>query len=131
MRIWKLCYMDETTIDMDVFDSIELLTDISLKERFKKAIENGQLCEETIEKYKLDANKNYDIGTIVRMFKADGYIIASAKIQTEESGEIQTEPKRYCPHCNKEVIPSKIVGYAWQCLNCDEDFYEFEVRKEY
>ena len=131
MRVWKLIYFDETTDERDVFNNIELLTDISLKERFKKAIEYGQLCEETIEEYKLDANKNYDIGTIVRMFKADGYIIESAEIQTEESGEIQTEPKRYCPHCNKEVIPSKIVGYAWQCLDCDEDFYDFEVRKEY
>lgn len=123
MRIWKLVYMNETTNRMGVFEDMELLTDNKLKERFKRAICLGQLCEETIEEYKLDANKDYDIETIVKIFKADGYTI--------ENAEIQPEPKRLCPHCHKEVIPSETKDYIWQCLDCDEDFYDFEVKKEY
>jgi len=33
----------------------------------------------------------------------------------------------YCKHCGKELSPSTIDGYAFQCFDCDEDFYEFEV----
>lgn len=123
MRIWKLIYLGEMISVYGVFRDIELLTDEKLKERFKQAIDNGQLCEETIEEYKLDSNKNYDIETIVKMFRADGYTI--------DSVEIQTEPKKLCPHCHKEVVRSETTGYTWQCLDCDEDFYDFEVKKEY
>lgn len=69
MRIWKLIYLGEMISVYGVFRDIELLTDEKLKERFKEAIKNGQLCEETIEEYKLDANKDYDIETIVKVFK--------------------------------------------------------------
>lgn len=33
----------------------------------------------------------------------------------------------HCPHCNSKVIPSIEKDYAWQCLNCDEDFIDSEV----
>lgn len=33
---------------------------------------------------------------------------------------------KLCPHCRKPVIESEIPGYRWQCLECDEDFYDFE-----
>ena len=118
MRLWKLIYMDETTNEMDVFRDIEILTDNELKERFKRAIENEQICEELIEEYELDSNKDYSIETIVKIFRIDGYTIESTS-------------KRLCPHCNKEVIRSETKDYIWQCLDCDEDFYDFEVKKEY
>jgi len=31
-----------------------------------------------------------------------------------------------CKKCNNELILSEVEGYKWQCLECDEDFYEFE-----
>lgn len=34
---------------------------------------------------------------------------------------------RYCPHCGKKVTRSENPEYSWQCLDCDEDFYNFEV----
>ena len=80
MRIWKLIYMDETESKYDTLRNLELLTDVSLKERFKQAIDNGQLCEETIEEYNLDSNKDYDIETIVKVFKDDGYTIESVEV---------------------------------------------------
>jgi len=121
MRIWKLIYLGEMISVYGVFRDIELLTDNELKERFKQAIDKGQLCEETIEEYNLDSSQDYDIETIVKIFQADGYTIDSVKI----------EPKVLCPHCNKEVVRSETKDYIWQCLDCDEDFYDFEVKKEY
>jgi hypothetical protein len=38
--------------------------------------------------------------------------------------------KKFCPHCHNEVIKSEIEGYSWQCLECEEDFYHFEVLEE-
>lgn len=37
---------------------------------------------------------------------------------------------KYCPHCRKLVIPSEVDGYDWQCLECDEDFYDCETYDE-
>lgn len=32
-----------------------------------------------------------------------------------------------CPKCGRLLIKSDMKGYAFQCLECDEDFYSFEV----
>lgn len=34
MRVWKLCFIDETTNKTDVFNSTEILDDNSLKKEF-------------------------------------------------------------------------------------------------
>ena len=34
---------------------------------------------------------------------------------------------KFCPHCYKRVSKSTIDGYSWQCIGCDEDFYDFET----
>lgn len=33
----------------------------------------------------------------------------------------------YCPKCGRQLTKSSIKGYTFQCLECDEDFYRFEV----
>lgn len=35
--------------------------------------------------------------------------------------------RRFCPECGRMLLKSRIEGYAFQCMNCDEDFYRFEV----
>lgn len=35
-----------------------------------------------------------------------------------------------CPKCGKRLIPSDNPEYVWQCDECDEDFYSFEVLHE-
>lgn len=35
--------------------------------------------------------------------------------------------RRFCPKCGRMLLKSRIKGYAFQCMNCDEDFYRFEV----
>lgn len=32
-----------------------------------------------------------------------------------------------CPRCGLSLIPSVISDYDYQCLYCDEDFYDCEV----
>lgn len=32
-----------------------------------------------------------------------------------------------CPKCGKELSPSDIDGYDFQCYDCDEDFYLCEA----
>lgn len=33
-----------------------------------------------------------------------------------------------CPFCGEGLIPSSIGDYSWQCVDCDEDFYDIETR---
>lgn len=41
---------------------------------------------------------------------------------------------KLCPKCGRPVIESnndsEVNGYQYQCLSCDEDFWEFEVTVE-
>ena len=46
-----------------------------------------------------------------------------------EPSEYEILNNRLCPHCRKPVVPSEISGYKWQCLECDEDFCDFECYK--
>lgn len=34
---------------------------------------------------------------------------------------------KFCPNCMQQLVKSETEGYTYQCLNCDEDFYNFEV----
>ena len=35
-----------------------------------------------------------------------------------------------CPHCGKELTPSGLGQYAYQCEDCDEDFFRVECNEE-
>ena len=34
---------------------------------------------------------------------------------------------RKCPKCGKNLSPSDVSGYAYVCVDCDENFYHCEV----
>jgi len=41
--------------------------------------------------------------------------------------------KRFCPRCGRRLTDKRGLvsyGYSYTCLNCDEDFYEFETMPE-
>lgn len=40
---------------------------------------------------------------------------------------MKTNEARYCKRCGNRVYPSGVKGYRWECLYCDEDFYNFET----
>jgi hypothetical protein len=35
--------------------------------------------------------------------------------------------RRRCNKCGSPVLKSDVEGYSYQCMNCDEDLYEFET----
>lgn len=37
-------------------------------------------------------------------------------------------PTAKCPHCHKPLFTSENPKYVYQCLDCDEDFFEIEAR---
>jgi ribosomal protein S27AE len=39
---------------------------------------------------------------------------------------IKTDKK--CPHCNKTLYLSDLPEYEYVCIECDENFYEIEVK---
>ena len=36
------------------------------------------------------------------------------------------KPIGVCKFCGSPLYPSKVYGYKYECLECDEDFYAFE-----
>jgi hypothetical protein len=36
-----------------------------------------------------------------------------------------------CPHCNKELLISDLINYAYVCESCDENFYYTECELEH
>lgn len=37
------------------------------------------------------------------------------------------DTSKICPHCGSRLVTSDIISYPYLCLDCDENFYEFEV----
>ena len=35
--------------------------------------------------------------------------------------------KIVCKKCGREVVKSELKEYSYQCVECDEDLYEFET----
>lgn len=70
----------------------------------------------------LDFKKLYEEGKIE--FSGDSYIPEESIYQvTATNGE-----KHKCPHCGKELTPSVLGDYDWQCPDCEEDFYNCELK---
>lgn len=73
---------------------------------------------------KLDFDKLYKEGKIE--FEGDAYIPEeSVEFVTAINGETH-----HCPHCGRKLIPSVLEGYTWQCLSCEEDFTNVELKDE-
>lgn len=47
---------------------------------------------------------------------------------TKECELLKTNVK--CPHCNKELYVSDLIGYAYLCPSCDENMYYTECEAE-
>jgi hypothetical protein len=54
--------------------------------------------------------------------------INDPSIGQENMTVIRTKPTgKFCRRCGRPVYRSTIKQYTWQCFNCDEDFYGFEI----
>lgn len=55
-------------------------------------------------------------------------IITNDEMEYIGNGGKEIVPVRECPHCGRNLYPSQIDGYDYQCFHCDEDFYDIEVK---
>lgn len=77
MRIWKLCFIDETTNKTDVFNSTEILDDKALKKEFIMRLWNGGFNRlENINKIK-EKVETLTLVEIADCYKKDGWHIIS------------------------------------------------------
>lgn len=93
---------------------------------FHWLIVDGQLAVSLFNEANIELYALYDDGS-------------EALIETKEDLESHIEvsgsiaialgfnPAESCPRCDSPLIPSCIAEYDWQCLSCDEDFYEVEL----
>lgn len=75
MKIYKLCYCDDMN-PYEVFNHIELFTESGLQCRLREAIENEQICPETLEEWGLNEDSDCSripVDKIVEIFRSDGY----------------------------------------------------------
>lgn len=51
----------------------------------------------------------------------------------EEQDKDKLKPQKavHCPHCNKEMYISDLIGYAYLCPSCDENMYSCEGDANY
>ena len=54
-------------------------------------------------------------------------IITDDEKECLENGGEECNPVKKCPKCGRNLYPSTVEGYAYQCFHCDEDFYTIEV----
>lgn len=55
-------------------------------------------------------------------------IITNDEMEFLENGGEECDPVKKCPKCGRNLYPSQIDGYTYQCFHCDEDFYDIEVK---
>ncbi len=121
----------EYSLDIDWWD-------ISMKIRcnYCDAINKKAYLDCYDEPHLMDVNKKYGfkIDTIVpfdgkyavNSWKSDKFLATRPNVIF-----MSREPENavYCIKCSSKLIPSSNSDYKWQCLECDEDFYKFEVRR--
>ena len=54
-------------------------------------------------------------------------IITDDEKEFLENGGEECDPVKKCPKCGRNLYPSTVEGYTYQCFHCDEDFYAIEV----
>ena len=54
-------------------------------------------------------------------------IITEDEKEFIENGGAECDPVKKCPKCGRNLYPSQVEGYTYQCFHCDEDFYTIEV----
>ena len=78
MKLYKLVYIGDEDSNLETFRQTEMMTEYGLKERLKQAIQDEQLCQDTMDVYDLDNTTDCHKLTaeqIVEIFDYDGYEI--------------------------------------------------------
>lgn len=115
---FKIEYFDETTYDEMVKESIDYSNDTkTILEKVKEYF-SALLPQKTITEIVLNG---------MEKLKEEN---ENLKQELKRMKECLQLDDTFCPRCGKKLYKSVIDGYSYQCLNCDEDFCEFETRKK-
>ena len=104
----------------------------SITEQFRYYVEGFDIDEE-IELYREgeDYRNNFTITESVKDFEDWKKYIKNVlnKLEEEEKRKMKDNEVYYCNRCDSKVSKSTLKGYAYQCLECAEDLFTFEVYK--
>lgn len=64
--------------------------------------------------------------SINSMQELDRALRCDIPIGVELGFQNEVEILRICPHCG-EILLTSLLDYKYQCIFCDEDFFEFET----
>lgn len=90
MKIYKLCYLEDLRA-RETFNQIEIHTEKGLRKRLRQAIDEGQVCPETLEEMGFDENVSIDnlsIKQVMEVFENDGYTIEEDYLECDEVDDI-------------------------------------------
>jgi len=72
----------------------------------------------------LDENKINELNNIKNILD-NLYDIVYQKLQKQNKEQLMTDA--CCKDCNNNLLISDNIDYSYQCLNCDENYYDFEA----
>lgn len=90
MKIYKLCYIEDLRA-RETFNQTEIHTAKSLKTRLQQAIDEGQVCEETLIEldYPVDLRcDNLSLDQVIEIFRSDGYTLEEDYLECPEIDEL-------------------------------------------
>ena len=91
LKVYKLIYLDDLN-SVQTFHQIELFGEEGFRKRFVQAVEEGQICEDTITdgaELSLDTDwTTLPTEDMVEIFDADGYMVG---VQEVEFGELDLD----------------------------------------
>lgn len=88
LKIYKLIYLDDLN-SVQTFHEVELFGEQAFRKRFIQAVEEGQICEETItEGAELSIDTDWTTlptEDMVEIFDADGYMVGVDEIDIADT----------------------------------------------
>ena len=66
---------------------------------------------------------------IIKEFYVNGELDFAKVLFQIWINEKKCNKKLVCCRCQHPVLKSEVKGYKYQCLECDEDLYNFEVEE--
>lgn len=101
-------------------------------DEFMWLILNKEAAMDAWETNRLELFKLYDDGSeasIETKQDLDDALKRGLQVGVEIGFKGETDILHICPHCHAALLPSCTKGYDYQCILCDEDFYDFETNR--
>ena len=129
MKIYKLCYIEDLRA-RETFNQTEIHTAKSLKARLRQAIDEDQLCEETLEEFGLSPDvccENLSLKEVMNIFDADGYTVAEDYLEVPEIDDL-LETCQHIDGCCFEIMQNDPDPLNTMELVNSIDHYSSEIQ---